>query len=85
MTLAKLCAVDMSPTPAKILAARKAAGHTQQQAAETVHRADSARWREWESGRHRMDPAVWELYLIKTGHTQSLLQPPHPPKLRVST
>lgn len=54
------------PTPEQIKAARLAAGHTQQQAAETVHRTDSARWREWESGRHRMDAAVWELYQIKT-------------------
>ena len=41
-----------------------------QKAAETVHRADSARWLEWESGRVRMDKAVWELYLIKIGQTK---------------
>lgn len=39
---------------------------TQQAAAEVVHRKDSARWREWESGRHDIDMAVWELFLIKT-------------------
>jgi len=54
------------PTPEQIKAARLSAGHTQQTAAKTVHRANSARWREWESGRVRMDKAVWELYLIKT-------------------
>jgi len=60
------------PTPEQIKQARLDAGHTQKQAAETVHRADSARWREWESGRFRMDKAVWELYLIKTGQTKKL-------------
>ena len=54
------------PTPEEIKAARLRAGQTQQKAAETVHRSDSARWREWESGKHKMDKAVWELYLTKT-------------------
>lgn len=40
---------------------------TQKAAAEVVHRKDGARWREWESGRHPVDMAVWELFLIKTG------------------
>lgn len=54
------------PTGGDILAARKLTGLTQQAAAEAVHRNDSARWREWESGRHPIDMAVWELFLIKT-------------------
>lgn len=54
------------PTPEEIKAARLRAGQTQQKAAETVYRADSARWREWEGGKYKMDKAVWELYLIKT-------------------
>jgi hypothetical protein len=60
----------MQPTPDQVRATRLAMGHTQQAAAELVHRPDSARWREWErdgpSGR-RIDLAVWELYLIKSG------------------
>ena len=55
------------PTPAEIKAVRKLSGLTQQKAAELVHRADGARWREWEGGKYQIDMAVWELYLIKTG------------------
>lgn len=54
------------PTGSDIQTARKLAGLTQQIAAELVHRKDSARWREWESDRHPIDMAVWELFLIKT-------------------
>lgn len=55
------------PTPAEIKGFRKLAGLTQQQAAEVVHRADGARWREWEGGKYSIDLAVWELFLVKTG------------------
>ena len=55
------------PTPAEISAVRAVTGLTQQKAAELVHRADGARWREWESGKHKIDMAVWELFLVKTG------------------
>jgi len=61
------------PTTANIRAARMNAKHTQQQAAEVVYRAADSRWREWESGRHRMDMAVWELYLIKTNQIDDYL------------
>lgn len=56
-----------APTPQFIRAAREAVKMTQQEAAELVYRKDSARWREWESGRHQMDSAVWELFLVKSG------------------
>lgn len=55
------------PTPAEIKEVRKKACLTQQQAAEMVHRADGARWREWEGGKYDIDLAVWELFLVKTG------------------
>ena len=55
------------PTPVEIKEVRKKAGLTQQQAAEVVHRADGARWREWEGGKYHIDLAVWELFLLKTG------------------
>lgn len=55
------------PTPAEIKEVRKKADLTQQQAAELVHRADGARWREWEGGKYGIDLAVWELFLVKTG------------------
>ena len=56
-----------SPTPKEIRQARAAANHTQKKAAQVVHRAAAQRWGEWETGTHRMDPAVFELYLLKTG------------------
>jgi len=60
------------PTPAQIEQARAAAGLTQQAAAELVHRANSARWREWAGGKYAIDMAVWELFLIKTGLRRQL-------------
>lgn len=55
------------PTPEQLEGARAEAGLTQQAAAELVHRRDGARWREWASGKHAIDMAVWELFLIKSG------------------
>jgi hypothetical protein len=57
------------PSPADVRRARLDLGMTQQAAAESVHRHDSARWREWErEGRtgRVIDLAVWELFLIKS-------------------
>lgn len=59
------------PTATEIKDARVRAHLTQQAAAELVHRKDSARWRDWESGRHPIDLAVWELFLIKSGLRES--------------
>jgi DNA-binding transcriptional regulator YiaG len=53
------------PTLLEIKDARVRAHLTQLAAATLVHRNDSARWREWESGRVRIDLAVWELFLLK--------------------
>jgi len=55
------------PTSDEIKEVRLKTGLTQQQAAESVYRADGARWREWEGGKYRIDLAVWELFLIKSG------------------
>ena len=58
------------PAPDQVRATRLQAGHTQAAAAALVHRADSARWREWErpgSKGRVIDLAIWELYLIKSG------------------
>lgn len=54
------------PTPAEIVAAREAAGLTQAQAAELVHLGAQPRWAEYENGKHPIDLARWELFLIKT-------------------
>lgn len=53
-------------TPATVSAARGKAGHTQAQAATIVYRTLRS-WQQWEGGERRVDPAAFELYLIKTG------------------
>lgn len=54
-----------NPSPDDIRAAREGAGLTQAQAADLVH-ATWKRWQEWETGRSRMHPGLWELFRIKT-------------------
>lgn len=55
-----------TPDPAEIRAAREAAGLTQTEAGALVHSALRS-WQDWEAGARRMHPAIWELFLIKTG------------------
>lgn len=60
----------MTPTPAQIRAARKYAGLSQEAAAALIYKTRSA-WAQWEApesnSNHRaMDPAFWELFLLKT-------------------
>lgn len=55
-----------APTPAQVLAARKAAVLTQEQAGALVYHSRRA-WQNWELGTRDMDPAVFELFQIKTG------------------
>lgn len=47
-----------------VVSARQQAGHTQTQAAAMVYRKLRT-WQDWEGGKP-IDPAVFELYLIKT-------------------
>lgn len=54
-----------NPTPAEVRAAREAAGLTQTAAATLVH-STLPRWQEWESGKHRMHPGLFELFSLKT-------------------
>lgn len=55
------------PSHDQVKAARHNSGLTQQKSAEAVHQADSSNWRSYESGKTKMHPAAWELYLLKTG------------------
>ncbi|WP_126223439.1 helix-turn-helix domain-containing protein [Burkholderia ambifaria] len=57
-----------SPAPAAIKAAREAAGLTQSAAAELLYKTARA-WQWWEAGDRGMDPALWELFLLKTRST----------------
>ena len=53
------------PTPEQIRAARQSAHLTQTQAAELIYKQRLA-WARYESGDREMDPALWELFQIKT-------------------
>jgi len=55
-----------NPEPAAITAAREAAGLTQARAAAVVH-ANLRSWQKWEGGERNMHPAVFELFMLKTG------------------
>lgn len=60
-----------APKPARdtLLDAREYVGHTQQQAAETVYRSRLG-WQKMERGDRPVDPAILELYLLKTGQIE---------------
>lgn len=53
-------------TPAAIVRARTAADLSQSQAAPLVGAATNT-WSSWEQGRYPMAPAIFELFLLKTG------------------
>lgn len=59
------------PTPAEIRKARQGAGLTQAAAAEKIYKTRRA-WENWEGGVAPMDPAWFELFLIKTGQLENL-------------
>jgi len=63
-----------NPTPDEILGMRFNAGLTQQKAADLVY-VSAKTWRSWEAdpssqSHRRMHPAIWELFLLKTGQTK---------------
>ena len=53
-----------TPSPEEIKNARKAAKLTQTQAANLLY-VDLRTWQYWEAGKNSMQPAFWELFLIK--------------------
>ena len=55
-----------SPLPSDIRAAREAAGLTQTAAGALCHRSLRA-WQAVEAGDRTLDPAAWELFLLRTG------------------
>lgn len=59
-----------SPSPAAILAARKAAGLTQTAAAEKCLSALRS-WQDWEYGKRRMHPAIWQVFQNATASDQA--------------
>lgn len=64
-----------NPLPEDIRAGREAADLTQTAAARLVYHS-LRNWQQWEGGERKMDPALWELFRLKTdagggisGHT----------------
>lgn len=54
------------PSAKDVLAARLAAGDTQEAAAERIYISPRT-WQRYEAGTCGMPAAYWELYLLKTG------------------
>lgn len=57
---------ETPPTKEQVLEARKAVGLTQEEAAEIAKLSSFTRWSEYERGVRNMEPARYELFLIKT-------------------
>lgn len=53
-----------NPTPELIKQTRKEANLTQTKAAELIYKQRRG-WAQYEAGDRKMDPAYWELFLIK--------------------
>lgn len=58
------------PDPEAIRKARESAGLSFAEAAALVHTYDRL-WRYWESGKHRMPAAAWELFQIKVAQREA--------------
>lgn len=52
---------EHTPTPEEVLAVRKAAGMTQEEAGAVLF-CSRRGWQEWEKGRRDMHPAFWDLF-----------------------
>lgn len=57
--------ITTPPTKELVLAAREAAGLTQLEAAQLIHRNDRRRWADFESGARQMQLDAWELFVLK--------------------
>lgn len=58
--------MKLRPTSEELRALRRAANISQSKAAALVHLSNGTRWYEYESGKRNIDPARFELFLIKT-------------------
>ena len=67
------------PTPDEMRVTRERAGLSQAQAADLVHLGAAKRWSEYERGVATIDPARWELFLIKCD-----LHPDYKPRKRIT-
>lgn len=60
-----------NPSPAEVRAAREAAGLTQTEAAAVIH-STLRTWQDWEAGKARMHPGLWELFGLKVARLAML-------------
>lgn len=67
------------PTPETVRAMREGAELTQGQAAALVHLGQAMRWSEYERGVRPIDPARWELFIIKVGMSRAYRPAPGVP------
>ena len=58
-----------NPTPEQIKQSRLNAGLTQAQAAAVIHKK-LLTWQRYESGDRRMDCALYEFFMLKTGQVE---------------
>jgi putative transcriptional regulator len=54
------------PDKSEIKRAREKAGLSQTEAAKLIYKGLRT-WQHWENGDRKMDPAFWELFIIKVG------------------
>lgn len=69
-----------NPRPEVIVAARRAAGLTQTEAAALIY-CSLRGWQQWEAGERPMHPAFWELWNWKVS-AQALSRSQTPPETR---
>jgi putative transcriptional regulator len=62
-------AESVTPTPEAIRETRQQAGLSQTAAAALIH-STLRTWQDWEAGKAKMHPGLWELFLIKTKDKQ---------------
>jgi DNA (cytosine-5)-methyltransferase 1 len=55
----------LSPTPDDIREARSRTGLSQTAAATLIH-STLRTWQDWEAGKAKMHPGLWELFLLKS-------------------
>lgn len=58
---------SLEPAPDVLRELREAAGLSQTALAELIHLSGPSRISDWEHGKHPIDPARWELLLVKLG------------------
>lgn len=64
-----------NPAPSEIVTAREAAGLSQTSAARLIH-STLRTWQDWEAGKARMHPGLWDDFRLFTGqHPDFLLVP----------